>query len=76
MPRATWLAGLLLASLTALPAAAQDAAGKPAPALSIAGRVERPRILTLADLQAMPPAACATWPPSRSARVQQQEPMP
>lgn len=56
MRLAGWLAGLLLASLAALPAAAQDGASKPAPALSIAGRVERPRILTLAELQAMPAA--------------------
>jgi len=53
MARAGWLVGLLLASLAALPAAAQDAAGKLAPALSIAGRVEHPRTLTLAELQAM-----------------------
>jgi len=35
---------------------AQEPAGKPAPGLAISGRVERPRTLTLAELQAMPAA--------------------
>jgi len=52
--RAGRLAGLLL--LAALPALAQEPAGKPAPGLAISGRVERPRTLTLAELQAMPAA--------------------
>lgn len=54
MRRAGRLAGLLL--LAALPALAQEPAGKPAPRLAISGRVEHPRTLTLAELQAMPAA--------------------
>ena len=57
MRRGDWLAGLLLASLATLPAAAQEPSNKPAPSLSIAGRVEHPRTITLAELQAMPAAA-------------------
>ncbi len=56
MPRTGWLAGLLLASLAALPALAQEPAGKPAPSLDIGGRIEHPRTVTLAELQAMPAA--------------------
>jgi len=56
MPRTGWLAGLLLASLAALPALAQEPAGKPSPSLSIGGRIEHPRKVTLTELQAMPAA--------------------
>ena len=57
MSHAGWLAGLLLASLAAWPAWAQEPSGKPAPSLSIAGQVEHPRTVTLAELQAMPAAS-------------------
>lgn len=56
MRRAGWLAGLLLASLAMLPALAQEPAGKPSPSLSIGGRIEHPRTVTLAELRAMPAA--------------------
>ena len=56
MQRADCLAGLLLASLTAWPALAQAPDVKPAPSFTIAGRVEHPRTMTLAELQAMPAA--------------------
>ncbi len=56
MPRAGWLAGLLLASLATLPALAQEPSGKPPPSLDIGGRIEHPRTVTLTELQAMPAA--------------------